>query len=130
MPNINMRDCRIVFMGTPAFAVAILQAMLAQRWGVVAVITQPDRPVGRKRTLSPTPVKEVALAHGLVVLQPERLRQEQALAQLAACAPDVIVTAAYALGLITCTLRYCPSIAEEHLYSGPFDTARQSQVSP
>jgi len=46
MPNINMRDCRIVFMGTPAFAVAILQAMLAQRWGVVAVITQPDRPVG------------------------------------------------------------------------------------
>lgn len=62
---------------------------------VVAVVTQPDRPQGRKKTLVPTPVKEAALALGLPVLQPERLRRPESVAELAEYAPDLIVTAAY-----------------------------------
>ncbi|MCY0877250.1 MAG: methionyl-tRNA formyltransferase [Firmicutes bacterium] len=95
MAIVNMRECRVVFMGTPDFAATILQALLAAHWQIVAVVTQPDRPVGRKRVLTSSPVKELALAHGIKVLQPSRLRHADALAELAACTPDVIVTAAY-----------------------------------
>ena len=59
---------KIVFMGTPDFAVPILEALINQEdYQIVGVVTQPDRPVGRKRRLKPTPVKEVALAHDLPV---------------------------------------------------------------
>jgi len=91
----NMRDLRIVFMGTSSFAETILQAMLAAQWGVIVVVTQPDRPNGRKRTITPSPVKQLAIQHGLPVLQPERLRTPEAQASLAQWQPDVIVTAAY-----------------------------------
>jgi methionyl-tRNA formyltransferase len=86
---------KIVFMGTPAFAVPSLQMLVQEGYEVVAVVTQPDRPQGRKKTLVPTPVKEAALALGLPVLQPERLRRPEAVAELAAYEPDLIVTAAY-----------------------------------
>lgn len=86
---------KIVFMGTPAFAVPSLQMLLEQGYEVVAVVTQPDRPQGRKKTLTPSPVKEAALALGLPVLQPERMRRPEAVAELAAYEPDLIVTAAY-----------------------------------
>lgn len=86
---------KIVFMGTPAFAVLSLKMLVEEGYDVVAVITQPDRPQGRKKTLMPTPVKEAALSLGLPVLQPERLRRPEAVAELAAYAPDLIVTAAY-----------------------------------
>ncbi|AIQ46799.1 methionyl-tRNA formyltransferase [Paenibacillus sp. FSL R7-0273] len=86
---------KIVFMGTPAFAVPSLKMLVEQGYEVVAVVTQPDRPQGRKKTLMPTPVKEAALALGLPVLQPERLRRPEAVAELAEYAPDLIVTAAY-----------------------------------
>ncbi|UQZ36338.1 methionyl-tRNA formyltransferase [Paenibacillus sp. PK3_47] len=86
---------KIVFMGTPAFAVPSLKMLVEEGYEVVAVITQPDRPQGRKKTLVPTPVKEAALALGLPVLQPERLRRPEAVAELAAYEPDLIVTAAY-----------------------------------
>lgn len=86
---------KIVFMGTPAFAVPSLQMLHEEGYEVVAVVTQPDRPQGRKKTLVPTPVKEAALALGLPVLQPERLRRPEAIAELAAFEPDLIVTAAY-----------------------------------
>ncbi|MDQ1913181.1 methionyl-tRNA formyltransferase [Paenibacillus sp. GD4] len=87
---------RVVFMGTPEFAVPSLQALLANdRVQVVAVVTQPDRPVGRKRVLTPTPVKVEAGKHGLPVLQPERLRRAEAVEALREYAPDLIVTAAY-----------------------------------
>ncbi|WP_150268546.1 methionyl-tRNA formyltransferase [Paenibacillus tepidiphilus] len=86
---------RIVFMGTPAFAVPSLQMLVEEGYEVVAVLTQPDRPQGRKKTLTPSPVKEAALALGLPVLQPERLRRPEGVAELAAYAPDLIVTAAY-----------------------------------
>ncbi|WP_334071768.1 MULTISPECIES: methionyl-tRNA formyltransferase [Paenibacillus] len=85
----------IVFMGTPAFAVPSLEALLKEGYNVVGVVTQPDRPQGRKKVLTPTPVKEAALQHGLPVLQPQRLRAPEAVEELAALKPDLIVTAAY-----------------------------------
>ncbi|MED5020209.1 methionyl-tRNA formyltransferase [Paenibacillus chibensis] len=85
----------IVFMGTPAFAVPSLRMLLAEGYNVVAVVTQPDRPQGRKKVLTPTPIKEVALEHGIPVLQPQRMRNPEAVAELAAYKPDLIVTAAY-----------------------------------
>jgi methionyl-tRNA formyltransferase len=86
---------KIVFMGTPAFAVPSLQMLVEEGYNVVAVLTQPDRPQGRKKTLTPSPVKEAALALGLPVLQPERLRRPEGVAELATFEPDLIVTAAY-----------------------------------
>lgn len=86
---------KIVFMGTPAFAVPSLQMLIDEGYEVVAVVTQPDRPQGRKKILTPSPVKEAALSFGLPVLQPERMRRPEAIAELAAFEPDLIVTAAY-----------------------------------
>src|SRR5690606_12266315 len=86
---------RIVFMGTPSFAVPSLRALIDNGYEVVAVVSQPDRPKGRKKILTPPPVKEAALELGLPVLQPERMRNEEAIAQVAAYQPDLIVTAAY-----------------------------------
>ncbi|WP_026263390.1 methionyl-tRNA formyltransferase [Paenibacillus sanguinis] len=85
----------IVFMGTPAFAVPSLEGLLDAGYNIVGVVTQPDRPQGRRKVLTPTPVKEAALRHGLPVLQPVRMRAPEAVAELAALAPDLIVTAAY-----------------------------------
>ncbi|PJN53737.1 Methionyl-tRNA formyltransferase [Paenibacillus sp. GM2FR] len=85
----------IVFMGTPAFAVPSLEMLIAEGYSIAAVVTQPDRPQGRKKVLTPTPVKEAALRHGIPVLQPQRLRNPEAVAELAEYKPDLIVTAAY-----------------------------------
>ncbi|TVY08811.1 methionyl-tRNA formyltransferase [Paenibacillus cremeus] len=83
-------------MGTPDFAVPSLHKLLgSEQVEVVAVVTQPDRPVGRKRVLTPTPVKVEAEKHGLTVLQPERLRRPESVEALRALQPDLIVTAAY-----------------------------------
>ncbi|THF74257.1 methionyl-tRNA formyltransferase [Cohnella fermenti] len=86
---------RIVFMGTPAFAVPSLIALLDNGYDVVGVVTQPDRPKGRKRELTPPPVKAVAQERGIPVLQPERMRAPEAAEAVAALRPDLIVTAAY-----------------------------------
>jgi len=85
---------RIVFMGTPEFAVPTLKALAAQH-EVVGVVTQPDRPAGRGRECTPPPVKEAAQALGIDVLQPRSLRPPEVLDQLAAWQPDVIVVAAF-----------------------------------
>ncbi|MEK4977586.1 MULTISPECIES: methionyl-tRNA formyltransferase [Bacillales] len=85
----------IVFMGTPAFAVPSLEMLIAEGYTIAAVVTQPDRPQGRKKVLTPTPVKEAALRHGIPVLQPQRLRNPEAVAELAEYKPELIVTAAY-----------------------------------
>ncbi|GED70400.1 methionyl-tRNA formyltransferase [Brevibacillus reuszeri] len=90
-----MKDTRILFMGTPDFAVASLDALLEAGYNVIGVVTQPDRPVGRKQVLTPPPVKEAALRHGLPVLQPEKIKVEEALEEVLALSPDLIVTAAY-----------------------------------
>ncbi len=86
---------RIVFMGTPEFAVPSLEALLRSTDVVVAAISQPDRPVGRGRLLTPPAVKKVALFHGLPVLQPSTLRDASVHAEIVAAAPDLIVVAAY-----------------------------------
>lgn len=86
---------RIVFMGTPDFSVPILRQLIADGYEVIAAVTQPDRPVGRKRILTPPPVKEEAVKHGIPVLQPEKLRESSELEQIIAMKPDLIVTAAF-----------------------------------
>ena len=88
-------NIRIVFMGTPDFAVPILKTLVREQYQVVGVVTQPDRPKGRKRILTPPPVKEVAVELGLPVIQPERLCDPQSVQQVHAFKPDLIVTAAY-----------------------------------
>ena len=85
----------IVFMGTPDFAVPALEKLLAEGYSVKLVVTQPDKPQGRKKILTPTPVKEAALKHGIPVFQPRRLRDEESVAELAKWEPDLIVTAAF-----------------------------------
>jgi methionyl-tRNA formyltransferase len=88
---------RIVFAGTPEFAVPPLAALVASRHQVVGVLTQPDRPAGRGRRVEHGAVKEFALAHGLPVAQPVTLRTAEGRAPLAAWGPDVMVVVAYGL---------------------------------
>lgn len=82
-------------MGTPAFSVPILEGLLEEGYEVVAVVTQPDRPVGRKKIIIPTPVKEAAVKHGLLVLQPEKISGSEEMEKIIALQPDVIITAAF-----------------------------------
>ena len=91
-----MAELRIVFMGTPVLACASLEALLADPGlRVVGAVTQPDRPKGRDLKLSPSPIKELALRHGVPVLQPDRARSEGFLSALRALAPDLIAVAAF-----------------------------------
>ena len=82
-------------MGTPDFSVPVLQQILQDGYEVIAVVTQPDRPVGRKKTLTPPPVKVEAQKHGIPVYQPEKIRQSEELAAIINLQPDLIVTAAF-----------------------------------
>jgi methionyl-tRNA formyltransferase len=87
---------RLVFCGTPQFAVPTLEAVLAAGHEVALVITQPDRPVGREQTLQTPPVKQTALARSIPVIQPEKIKNNAELrAQLEAIAPDAILVVAY-----------------------------------
>lgn len=87
---------KLVFMGTPAFSATVLEGLLTdERYEIVAVVTQPDRAVGRKKEIRMTPVKEVALAHDLPIYQPEKLSGSEEMAQVMALGADGIVTAAY-----------------------------------
>ncbi len=82
-------------MGTPDFARIQLEALIEAGADVIGVLTQPDKPKGRKMILTPSPVKECALAHNIPVYQPKTLRGEEFAAELASLAPDMIVVAAY-----------------------------------
>lgn len=84
---------RIIFMGTPDFSVPILRNLVKEGYDIVGVVTQPDRPKGRKKTLTPPPVKVEAEKHNIKVLQPEKIRHE--LDEVLALQPDLIVTAAF-----------------------------------
>lgn len=86
---------RIVFMGTPEFAVATLRQIVEDGWEVVAAYTQPDKPKNRGMKLIPTPVKEYAMSVGIPVYQPQSCRDEETLAQIRSLEPDVILVAAY-----------------------------------
>lgn len=88
---------RIVFMGTPDFAVPPLLELAHQQYDIVAVYTQPDRPAGRGRSPAPSPVKSAALKLNLPVMQSASFKEPGAIDQLAALRPDVIVVAAYGL---------------------------------
>ena len=85
----------IVFFGTPAFAVPTLETLLRSRHPVRGVVTQPDRPQGRGQRVAESPVKQLALAHGVPVIQPDRLRDPAFLDALRGWAPDLGVVAAY-----------------------------------
>jgi len=86
---------RVVFMGTPLFAVPSLEAAVASDCDVVLVITQPDRPRGRSGTPQPPPVKLVAQRHGLEVYQPESVNSDESIDKLISSKPDVIAIAAF-----------------------------------
>ena len=86
---------RVVFMGTPDIAATCLKQILADGFEVVGVYTQPDRPKGRGMKMVYSPVKEVALAEGIPVFQPENFREDETVDQLKALAPDVVAVVAY-----------------------------------
>lgn len=91
------QSMRIVFAGTPEFAAQHLQALLNAGRTIVAVYTQPDRPAGRGQKLAPSPVKQLAVQHGIPVYQPQSLRDPAAQAELAALQADLMVVVAYGL---------------------------------
>jgi len=88
---------RIVFAGTPEFALASLTALVDAGHSIVAVYTQPDRPAGRGRRVTASPVKRFAVERGIEVLQPETFRDQAAVAELTALQPDILIVAAYGL---------------------------------
>ncbi|MBE9502912.1 MAG: methionyl-tRNA formyltransferase [Proteobacteria bacterium] len=90
-----MSGLKVLFMGTPAFALPSLQALINADCSIQGVVTQPDRPKGRGRQLVPSPVKELALKEGLPVFQPEKIRNEAFIDQLRVLSPDVIVVVAF-----------------------------------
>jgi len=92
-----LKPLNIIFAGTPDFAARHLQALIASEHNVCAVYTQPDRPSGRGKKLTPSPVKQLAVEHNIAVFQPPSLRNEDAQAELAALNADIMVVVAYGL---------------------------------
>jgi methionyl-tRNA formyltransferase len=86
---------KIVFMGTPDFSVPVLKRIIEDGYEVIAVVTQPDRPVGRKKVLTPPPVKVEAINQGIPVYQPEKIREKEELVKILSLQPDLVVTAAF-----------------------------------
>ncbi len=93
MRNWRDRIMKVLFMGTPDFSVPVLRQLVEDGYDVVGVVTQPDKPVGRKKEIKQTPVKEEAIKHGITVYQPIKLREDYE--EIIALNPDLIVTAAY-----------------------------------
>lgn len=91
----NITLTTVVFMGTPSFAVPILQGLVDSKYKVLAAVTQPDRPVGRKHRIQQSPVKQLALKLGIPVLQPEKLSGSDELQQVIDLHADLIITAAF-----------------------------------
>lgn len=90
-----LKDCRVVFMGTPEFAVAILEKLVAENCNVVGVVTAPDRPAGRGMQLSQSAVKQFAVQHGLKLLQPVKLKDPLFIEELQSLHADVQVVVAF-----------------------------------
>ncbi len=86
---------KIVFMGTPEFAVPSLEILINSGYEILAVVTQPDKPKGRGKKLSPPPVKEHALLNSIKVLQPDKIKTEEFLNEIKELKPDLLVTCAY-----------------------------------
>ena len=90
-----MKDMRIVFMGTPDFAAAILERLISTGRNVVGVFSQPDKPVGRKQIIEATPTKKLAQEHGIPVFQPTKMKDGTALEMMKSLSPALVVVAAY-----------------------------------
>ena len=90
-----VKDISMVFMGTPDLAATVLQSLLDAEYTVSAVVTQPDKPKGRGKAMSCSPVKELAVEKGIPVLQPERAKDEVFIEELRSYKPDIIIVAAY-----------------------------------
>jgi len=86
---------RIVFMGTPQFAVNVLEGLISSKYKVVLIVSQPDKPKGRDLVLEPTPVKQIALKHNIVCFQPEDVNAIESIDYIATFQPDLIFTLAY-----------------------------------
>jgi methionyl-tRNA formyltransferase len=86
---------RTIFMGTPQFAVTILESLLSSPYQVLAVYTQSDKPVGRGRQVAFPPVKRLALEHGIPVIQPQTLESTEVVEKLASFQPELIIVAAF-----------------------------------
>ncbi|ACL75881.1 methionyl-tRNA formyltransferase [Ruminiclostridium cellulolyticum] len=86
---------KIIFMGTPEFAVPSLEMLINEGYNVIAVVTQPDKPKGRGKKLAAPPVKEFALEHGIKVLQPAKIKTPEFVEQIRELGPDLLITAAY-----------------------------------
>ncbi|MDY5252272.1 MAG: methionyl-tRNA formyltransferase [Erysipelotrichaceae bacterium] len=99
-----MENIRVIFMGTPQFACSILQSLIDEKYQVVAVVSQPDKKVGRKQIVQETPVKQLAKQYDLPVLQPDNIKEEYA--DVLAYKPDLIVTCAYGQFIPKCILDY------------------------
>lgn len=91
------KDLNIIFAGTPEFAAKHLEALIEQGYNVTACYTQPDRPAGRGKKLQPSAVKQVALEHNIPVCQPESLKTDEALEELASWNSDLMIVVAYGL---------------------------------
>jgi len=89
------KKLRVIFFGTPDFAIPSLKALIADDINIVSVVTRPDRPKGRGRRLTPPPVKKTAESSGIAVLQPDKIRGEDFMAEIKALEPDLFVVAAY-----------------------------------
>jgi methionyl-tRNA formyltransferase len=104
----------VLFAGTPEFALASLRALTKAGTRPAAVLTQPDRPAGRGKRLTASPVKQFALEQGIEILQPATLKDAEAAAQIAALAPDILVVAAYGLilpqGVLDIPARGCVNV--------------------
>jgi len=94
---VRKRPLKIIFAGTPDFSVAPLKALIDSEHEVVAVYTQPDRPAGRGRKLTPSPVKACALEHGIDVYQPEKLKNPEDQQPLMDLKADLMVVVAYGI---------------------------------
>lgn len=88
-----MKNKRIIYMGTPVFSQYILEKLILAGYNIVALISQPDRPVGRKRIITPTPTKEIALKYNIPVYQPEKIKEDYEFVR--ELKPDLIITCAY-----------------------------------
>jgi VanZ family protein len=86
---------RVVFMGTPEFAATPLKMLIKEQTDIRAVVTQPDRPVGRRRIITPPPVKTLALQYDIPVYQPEKVKEEEFISTLASLKPDIITVIAH-----------------------------------
>ncbi|MFH1509051.1 MAG: methionyl-tRNA formyltransferase [bacterium] len=106
MTKINKEDCKIMFMGTPEFAVPVLESLLNNKLNIVSVVTQKDKKVGRKQDITPPPIKNIANKNNLKIFQPENLKNNSWNNYLNKINPDIIIVCAFGFILPAETLNY------------------------